>query len=129
MGGFGSLRLVERYPERFDAWGGILALADFPNPAYQPGQNHTVPAVFGLAEAWSSWNPQLNAHKLAGKRIWFTTGASAFDHSMNQTLHKRLDALSISHHFEIVPGGHEFRVVEQQLGAMLRFLLAGEKGR
>jgi S-formylglutathione hydrolase FrmB len=122
MGGFGSLRLVERHPKRFGAWAGLIALADFPNPAYPKEQNHSVPAVFGAAEGWRALNPIDGVEALRGKGVWFLTGDRAFDRSMNETLARRLTELRIEHEFAVVPGGHEFRVIEEQLPALLRYL-------
>lgn len=125
MGGYGSLALVVRRPEMFRAWGGLVALADFPNEAYPPQQNHSVPPVFGSRERWPEWNPMAGVARLRGKHIWFGTGASAFDRGMNETLDSRLKALDIPHEFRIVPGGHELRVVVALLDSLLQSLAAG----
>ena len=127
MGGFGSLRLAVRHPDRFVAWAGLLALADFPNPTYPREQNHSVPAIFGPPAQWAGWNPLPGVEKLRGKRLWFTTGTAAFDRSMNETLDRRLMELGIPHEFHLVPGGHELRVVVENLQPMLRFLEKGDK--
>lgn len=129
MGGYGSLRLVTRRPELFTAWGGLLALADFPNPAYPKEQNHSVPKLFGKPDDWAQWNPLPDAASLRGKRIWFLTGTRAFDRSMNETLDRRLRELDIPHEFHMVEGGHELRVVVENLAPLLRFLETPEKSR
>lgn len=127
MGGYGSLRLVSRYPERFTAWGGLLALADFPNPAYPKEQNHSVPMLFGKPDGWAQWNPLPDVAKLRSKRIWFLTGTRAFDRSMNEALDRRLRELGIPHEFHVVEGGHELRLVVENLAPLLRFLEKSEK--
>jgi len=128
MGGYGSLRLVTRHPERFAAWGGLLALADFPNGDYPPEQNHSVPAVFGPKPNWAEWNPMRDVGRLRGKRLWFLTAARAFDRAMNETLSRRLKELDIAHEFRLVEGGHELKVVVEALDPMLRFLEEGDNG-
>jgi putative tributyrin esterase len=122
MGGFGSLRLIERYPERFAAWAGLLTLADFPNPAYPAVENYTVPQLLGPPDHWPELNPMARIEKLRGKSIWFTTGSTAFDLRMNENLDRRLTGLGIRHEFHVSPGGHEFRVVAENLQQLLKFL-------
>lgn len=122
MGGFGSLRLIERHPDLFAAWAGILTLADFPNPRYSPEHNHVVPALFGPPSEWEAWQPLTHAPNLRGKQIWFSTGTSAFDRQMNEALDHRLNELRISHQYTTVEGGHEIKVVLEQLPLALRFL-------
>jgi S-formylglutathione hydrolase FrmB len=122
MGGFGSLRLIERHPNRFGAWAGLLTLADFPNPQYPAADNHAVPALFGPASAWKQWQPLAHAAKLRGKQIWFSTGNTAFDRKMNDALDRRLTELDIPHHYSVVEGGHQLNVVLKQLPEALQFL-------
>jgi len=122
MGGFGSLRLIERYPERFAAWAGLLTLADFPNPAYPAAENYTVPELFGPPGRWPELNPMAQVEKLRGKSLWFTTGSAAFDLRMNESLDRKLTGLGMSPEFHVSPGGHEFRVVAENLQGLLRFL-------
>ena len=122
MGGFGSLRLIEQYPERFAAWAGLLTLADFPNAAYPAAENYTVPKLFGTPDGWPVFNPMAQVEKLRGKSLWFTTGSTAFDLHMNESLDRKLAALGISHEFHLSPGGHEFRVVAENLQRLLKFL-------
>jgi len=122
MGGFGSLNLIEDHPDRFAAWGGLLALTDFPNAAYPPDQNHAVPTVLQAPEIAARSNPMSRADRLRGKSVWFLTGDSAFDRAMNEAFHKRLTRLEIAHRFRVVPGGHKFSVVAAELGPMLRAL-------
>lgn len=122
MGGFGSIRMVIAHPDRFTAWGGLLALADFPNPDLPPEQNHSVPAVFGDKEQWPELNPLRRAAALRGKRVYVLTGTEAFDRTMNRRLHESLTRLGIEHEYHEVEGGHRFDVVAAHLGAMLTFL-------
>lgn len=122
MGGFGSLNLIEDHPDRFAAWGGLLALTDFPNAAYPPDQNHAVPTVLQAPEIAARSNPMNRADRLRGKSVWFVTGESAFDRTMNESLHERLTHLEIAHRFRVVPGGHKLSVVAAELGPMLRAL-------
>jgi pimeloyl-ACP methyl ester carboxylesterase len=122
MGGFGSLRLIEKHPDLFGAWVGLLTLADFPNPRYSPANNHAVPSLFGPASTWKQWQPLTHAAKLRGKQIWFSTGNIAFDRKMNDALDRQLTELDIPHHYSVVEGRHELRVVLQQLPEALQFL-------
>lgn len=122
MGGFGSLNLIEDHPDRFAAWGGLVALTDFPNPAYPRERNHVVPPALNVPEAAARFNPMARAERLRGKSIWFSTGDSAFDRSMNEAFHDRLTRLEIAHEFRVVSGGHKFSVVAAELGPMLRAL-------
>lgn len=122
MGGFGSLRLIQQFPDRFSTWGGIMALTDFPNPAYPAEQNHSVPSVFGDSALWPPINPMNSAVKLTGKNVWFVTGADAFERSMNETFHRRLMESNIRHEFLIVDGGHKFDVVVNHLPQMLSWI-------
>lgn len=122
MGGYGSARLMERHPDRFAAWGAILALLDFPNPAYPPERNHAVPAVFGPPEQWREHNPIEEAEALRGKALFFVTGTEAFDCLMNRAFHRRLTRLGIPHEYSEVRGGHTFEVVAASLPRLLEFL-------
>lgn len=122
MGGYGSVRLIQRHPDRFAAWGGMLALLDFPNPAYPPEHNHAVPAVFGPPEQWQGHNPLAAAETLRGQALFFVTGSEAFDRRMNRAFHRRLTRLGIPHEYSEVPGGHTFEVVAAALPQMLEFL-------
>ncbi|MBL8231746.1 MAG: hypothetical protein JNL98_24835 [Bryobacterales bacterium] len=122
MGGFGSLRLVELHRDRFAAWGGLLTLADFPNPDLPPEQNHNVPAVFGDKANWPALNPLRRADALRGKRLFVLTATEAFDRTMNRRLHESLTRLGIEHEYHEVDGGHRFDVVAAHLAAMLTFL-------
>ena len=109
MGGFGSINYLISHPRDFGAWGGILALVDFPNAAYPPEHNHSVPAVFGQDP--ETFNPMRRAEALRDHALFFVTGADAFDRRMNEALSARLWALDIEHEFEVVPGAHTFDVV------------------
>jgi S-formylglutathione hydrolase FrmB len=109
MGGFGSLNYLVSHPRDFGAWGGILALADFPNAAYPPEHNHSVPALFGGDP--ESFNPMRKADMLRDHALFFVTGTQAYDRRMNEALSTRLQALDVKHEFEVVPGAHTFDVV------------------
>ena len=122
MGGYGSLRLMVDHPELFEAWAGILAVTDFPNGGYPKDQNHSVPELFGPPAGWERWNPLTEAVKLRGKRLRFSTGDTAFDRQMNETLDRTLERFGIAHQFTILPGGHEIKVVIEEVPKALRFL-------
>jgi S-formylglutathione hydrolase FrmB len=122
MGGHGSLRLIERHPERFAAWAGIIALADYPNAAYPPESNYRVPALFGDAAHWPEANPMRDVERLRGKALWFATGDAGFDAAMNRTLDRRLEALGIPHEFREVAGRHDFPTLSVLLPQALAFL-------
>jgi len=122
MGGYGSVRLAEQHPDRFSAWGGVLALLDFPNAAYPLEHNHSVPAVFGGPREWPGHNPLGAVEALRGKALFFMTASAAFDRPMNRAFHERLSALGIPHEFSEVPGGHTFDVVAAVLPRLLEFL-------
>jgi S-formylglutathione hydrolase FrmB len=122
MGAYGSVRLVERHPDRFTAWAGIIGLLDFPNPQYPKEWNHSVPASFGLPENWAEKNPMMEAGRLRGKRLWFATGETAFDRKMNDAFQDRLRGLGIPFQYELIDGAHTFPVVTALLPVALRFL-------
>jgi len=121
MGAYGSVRLMERYPEAFRSWTGILGLLDFPNSAYPERDNHAVPALFGPPDEWSGHNPMRAAEALRGKSLWFATGKAAFDYRMNVAFHRRLEDLGIPHEFMTLEGSHVFPVVAEALPAALAF--------
>ncbi|MFN7935266.1 MAG: hypothetical protein U0R19_18190 [Bryobacteraceae bacterium] len=122
MGAYGSVRLVEKHPERFTAWAGIIGLLDFPNAGYPKEWNHSVPAVFGPAEAWGELNPMGAVERLRGKQVWFATGETAFDRKMNDAFQGRLKELGIEHRYEVIAGAHTFLVVARLLPLALQFL-------
>lgn len=122
MGGFGSLRLIEQHPDRFAAWGGLLTLADFPNPALPAEQNHSVPAVFGDEKQWPSLNPIRKAEALQGKTVFLLTATEAFDCTMNRNFHRKLQELAIPHEYLEVPGGHRYEVVAAALPRLIESL-------
>jgi S-formylglutathione hydrolase FrmB len=120
-GGYGSLRIVTHHPERFAMWGGMIGVVDFPNPKYPPADNHSVPEFFGPPEQWAAANPMNEIDRLRGKAVWFGTGDTAFDTAMNRTLDSVLTQKHIDHDFEIVPGKHEFSVIERLLPKLIGF--------
>lgn len=122
MGGYGSVRLVQTHPEAFIAWAGILPLLDFPNAAYPPEHNHTVPEVFGPEQRWPLLNPLHSAARLRGVALRFVTASDAFERRMNEAFHHRLGELSIDHRFLIVPGSHRYDVVVQALPETIEWL-------
>ena len=121
MGGFGSSNFVADHPPGFGTWAGIVALLDFPNPGYEPKDNHSVPQVLGGADNWEAFNPIRKAGALRGKNILFITAEDAFDRKMNEAFSEKLSALGIRHEFRIVPGGHTFPVVADALDDVMRF--------
>lgn len=122
MGGFGSANLVADHPERFSAWGGLIALLDFPNDAYPPEQNHSVPPVLGAKGSREKHNPLAKAERFRGKRICFLTAEKAFERAMNDAFHQRLDALGIGHEYAVVEGGHTWPTVAATFPRILAFL-------
>jgi S-formylglutathione hydrolase FrmB len=124
MGGFGSANYMADYPADFGAWGGIIALVDFPNPAYPVEQNHTIPEVLGEAADWPGLNPIQKADAFKGKRIQFITSADAFDRKMNEAFAAKLKEEGIPHTFEIIEGAHTFEVVEQAFPEIMAFFEA-----
>ncbi|MBN2312172.1 MAG: exo-alpha-sialidase, partial [Candidatus Hydrogenedentes bacterium] len=101
MGGFGSAHYLIAHPEQFGVWGGILALVDFPNAAYPPEQNHSVPELLGNQP--DAFNPMRDIEAFRGKTVWFVTGDESFDCAMNRAFAARLEALGIPHEFSVVP--------------------------
>jgi S-formylglutathione hydrolase FrmB len=122
MGGFGSVRLIQRHPDRFAAWAGLIALLDFPNPSLPPEQNHSVPKVFGPPAEWAALNPIREAEALRGKKLFLLTATEAFDRTMNRNFHERLNQLGIAHEYVEVPGAHRYDVIAAHLGRLLEFL-------
>jgi S-formylglutathione hydrolase FrmB len=122
MGGFGSLRLLQQHPDRFAAWGGLLALTDFPNPALPADQNHSVPPLFGDETAWPLLNPMRHAETLRGKAVFLLTATEAFDRTMNRNFHRRLNQLGIAHEYVEVPGGHKYDIVAANLSRLIEYL-------
>lgn len=119
MGGYGSLRMVTRHPDRFTFWGGIIGLVDFPNPGYPPEYNHEVPAVFGNPADWTAANPIHSVDRLRGKSIWFATADKSFDVAMNRELDRVLNRRGIPHTFKVIEGAHSFAVVAELLPKLL----------
>ena len=122
MGGYGSLRLVEEFPQRFVAWGGMIGLLDYPNPSYPKEWNHGVPAVFGEAAKWDAENPLRKAGALRGKRVWVGTAEEAFDRKMNEAFDAALRREGIAHVYRTIPGAHKFDVVTALLPELIEFL-------
>ncbi len=121
MGGFGSANALADHPDRFGAWAGIVALLDFPTPAYPPESNHSVPAVLGKADVWERLNPIKRIAAFRGKRVFLLTAADAFDRKMNEAFARKLASLQIDHEFEVVPGGHTIEVVISALSKVMVF--------
>jgi len=122
MGGFGSMHYLLRYPGQFGAWAGILALLDFPNDAYPPERNHTVPNLLGPKEQWRTLNPISRVEQLMGKRLFFVTATDAFDRDMNEAFSVKLDELGIPHTAKVVDGAHTFAVVAATFPEVIEFL-------
>ena len=121
MGGFGSANFVIAHPDQFGVWAGIVALLDFPNPAYPAEQNHAVPAVLGPAASWARFNPMNGAAAFRDKRVLQVTGSTAFDRKMNEAFAAKLESLKIPHTLEQLDGGHTIDVVTQALPKAMAF--------
>jgi len=122
MGGFGSANALADHPDRFGTWAGIVALLDFPNPAYPPAHNHSVPAVLGKVDAWERFNPIKRVAAFRGKRVFLLTAEDAFDRKMNEAFATKLASLQIDHELDVVPGGHTIDVVVSALPKVMAFL-------
>ncbi len=121
MGGFGSASYLVDRPEAFGTWAGVVALLDFPNPAYPPEHNHAVPPVLGERSRWAAINPINKAENLSGKRLLLISAIDAFDRKMNEAFAAKLESLKIAHALEVRPGGHTIDVVASAFGEVMAF--------
>ena len=122
MGGFGAVHFAETYPHQVGAVATVIGLLDFPNPRLPKEYNYPVSAVFGAdATAWSLINCLNRAEKLAGKPLLQITGKQAFDYTMNQNFHRRLQKLKIPHRYLELDGKHDFQIVRRSLPLLLDF--------
>ena len=122
MGGFGSINYLLNHPEQFAAWGGLVALLDFPNPAYPKDKNHSVPSVLGRQGEWAAVNPISRVEKLREHKLFFLTAEKAFDRDMNEAFAQALAKTNIEHEYRVVPGAHTFDVVADAFPNLMDFL-------
>jgi S-formylglutathione hydrolase FrmB len=122
MGGYGTMRFAQTFPEEFAAVATTIALLDFPNPDLPKNQNYTVPKVFGTdPEVWAKQTCMAHVERLRGKSILIVSGDRAFDTQMNRNFHAKLEAAGIAHTYREVDGGHTFAVVQATVPMMFAF--------
>jgi S-formylglutathione hydrolase FrmB len=113
MGAYGCMRHAVANPNTFSYVATMIGLLDFPRSGLPEGQTYKVPTkYFGTDETeWRSLNPITDAEKLRGSKILLITADEAFDRTMNESMHKRLQELKIEHDWTVFKGGHKFDVV------------------
>ncbi|MCA9039901.1 MAG: hypothetical protein KDA65_06075 [Planctomycetaceae bacterium] len=124
MGGYGAMHYLVRHPDDFSAIVTLIGLIDFPREGLPSGQSYKVPLDrFGTDQnRWKFMNPIHGVKKLDQKSILLLTADKAFDRTMNENFAQQLQALKISHQFEMLEGGHTFSVVRSGLKKMIPFL-------
>jgi S-formylglutathione hydrolase FrmB len=115
MGGYGSMRFAVTHPQQFAMVATILGLLDFPRSGLPEGQSHSIPAkTFGTDEdEWKKINPLNSAEQLRGTAVLLITADQAFDRTMNENFHARLQQLKIEHEWIVLKGTHHIDVVKQ----------------
>ena len=113
MGGYGSMRFAVTHPQQFAMVATIVGLLDFPRSGLPEGQSHSIPAkTFGTDEDdWKKINPLNSAEQLRGTAVLLITADQAFDRTMNENFHVRLQQLKIEHEWIVLKGTHHFDVV------------------
>jgi len=123
MGGYGSMRFAETFPDEVSAVATTIALLDFPNPSLPKEQNFPVSALFGKApDLWPALNCITNVEPLRGKSLLIVCARGAFDAQMNRNFHARLESAGIAHTFKEVEGAHLFPTVQATLPLLFDFL-------
>jgi S-formylglutathione hydrolase FrmB len=117
MGGYGCTHYATRHPERFGALAPIIGLLDFPRTGLPPGQSYAVPRDrFGDdPDVWRELNPLNHVERLRGMDLLVITADEAFDRTMNEHFHRRLEQRGIEHDWLVLEGGHTFDVVRRAL--------------
>ena len=113
MGGYGSMRFAVTHPQQFAMVATIVGLLDFPRSGLPVGQSHSIPPkTFGTDEGeWKKINPLNAAEQLRGTGVLLITADQAFDRTMNENFHDRLQQLKIEHEWVVLKGTHHFDVV------------------
>ena len=123
MGGYGSMRFAESYPDEVSAVATTIALLDFPNPSLPKERNYPVSPLFGKdASSWPALNCITDVEPLRGKSLLIVSARGAFDVQMNRNFHARLDSMGITHTFQEVDGAHDFPTVQATLPMLFDFL-------
>jgi S-formylglutathione hydrolase FrmB len=123
MGGYGSVRFTETYPEELGAVATAIALLDYPNPAIPREQNYRMSSVFGADPTeWPRLNCMTDAEQLRGRHLLFIAARGAFDYQMHLNFHQRLESLGIPHELREIEGGHTFPAVEAAWPQLLDFM-------
>ena len=123
MGGYGSMRFAETFPDEVSAVATTIALLDFPNPSLPKEQNFPVSALFGKApDLWPALNCITHVEPLRGKSLLIVCARGAFDAQMNRNFHARLESAGIAHTFKEVEGAHLFPTVQATLPLLFDFL-------
>ncbi|MGC9328921.1 MAG: alpha/beta hydrolase [Candidatus Hinthialibacter sp.] len=122
MGGFGAMRIAERHPDEFSSAATIIGLLDFPNFDLPPDQNHSAPSVFGSTrDMQESFNPLPHAQAVKGMNLLLIAANQAFDFTMNENFHAKLQQLEIEHQYVVLDGGHTFSIVEESILRIVTF--------
>ncbi len=122
MGGFGAMRYAQRHSDQFAGVATILGLVDFPNWDLPSEQNHSVPSIFGGSrEMQESFNPLPHAEDVLSMEVMLLTADDAFDFTMNENFHHRLQEMDKEHEYIVFEGAHTFSIVEQSLPYVVEF--------
>ncbi|MCK5801940.1 MAG: alpha-L-fucosidase [Lentisphaeria bacterium] len=124
MGGYGCTLFASAHPHEFGVLAPMIGLLDFPRGGLPKGQSYNVPTDRFTAQpnVWDSLNPLRKAEALRHTRILLQSGTTAFDRTMNENFHHRLDELGITHQFELLKGGHTFSVVRTAVSRVVTFV-------
>ncbi len=124
MGGYGCMMFAQSHPEQFAAVVSVIGLLDFPRDGLPDGQRYAIPTQrFGKApDAWKRLNPITHVERLRGRAVLIITADQAFDRTMNEHFHARLDESGIGHRYIQLSGGHTFATVRHALPHVLDFM-------
>jgi len=123
MGGYGSMKLALKYPDRFGsvyAHSGLLDIAE----AHRTERWPSLPQIFGPSVAASEDCFALSERVQSGEKlphIAFDCGIDDFllDHSRG--FHRHLKKLGIDHRYAEYPGVHDWRYWDSHLPEALDF--------
>jgi putative tributyrin esterase len=118
MGGFGALRLVGKFPEKFRGAGGHSSMTHFDQFTMfveEPIESYTCPAGDrSVVETLLR-----NRDRLPPLR--FDCGSEDQLIEFNRELHRQLKSAGVRHQYEEFAGGHSWQYWETHLADMLRF--------
>ncbi len=127
MGGYGSMKLALKYPDRFCSVVSHSGVFDIARSLKRPERNGELSLIFGDDPADGGNDVLRLAEELdraSAPAIRFDCGTEDFLIEDNRAFHRHLQKLGIKHEYEEFPGSHEWGYWDLHIQQALKFHVA-----